>query len=35
LSEDELNAFGAVGWELVGVATLTTIVQFYFKRVRS
>jgi hypothetical protein len=35
LSEDELNALGAVGWELVGVATLTTNVQFYLKRVRS
>ena len=35
LSEDDLNAFGAAGWELVGVVTLTTTVQFYFKRVRS
>jgi hypothetical protein len=35
LAEHELNAFGAAGWELVGVVTLTTTVQFYFKRVRS
>lgn len=35
LSENDLNALGAVGWELVGVVTVTTNVQFFFKRVRS
>ena len=34
-SEDELNALGRNGWELVGVAPLANRVQFYFKRVRS
>ena len=34
LSEEELNALGAEGWELAGTATLPRQVQFYFKRVR-
>ena len=33
LSQDELNAFGKDGWELVGVVPLPNTVQFYFKRV--
>jgi hypothetical protein len=35
VSEDELNALGKVGWELVGVLTLSGTVRFYLKRVRS
>ena len=35
LSEEELNAIGASGWELVGVVTLQSKAQFYFKRVRT
>jgi hypothetical protein len=35
LTEDELNALGKDGWELVGVVPLTATVQFYFKRVRA
>jgi hypothetical protein len=35
LSEDELNALGSEGWELVGVVTLPTRVQFFFKRLES
>jgi hypothetical protein len=34
LTEDELNALGKDGWELVGVVPLTSKVQFYLKRVR-
>jgi hypothetical protein len=34
LSDTELNALGAGGWELAGVVTLPDKVQFYFKRVR-
>lgn len=34
LSEQELNALGVSGWELVGVVTLPDQVQFYFKRIR-
>jgi len=34
-SEEELNALGRDGWELVGVVPLPNNVQFYFKRVRS
>lgn len=34
LSEDELNALGGEGWELVGAATVADHVQFYFKRGR-
>jgi len=30
--EAELNALGAQGWELVGVATEGTALHFYFKR---
>jgi hypothetical protein len=35
LSEQELNALGASGWELTGVVTLRAKVQFYFKRIRT
>jgi hypothetical protein len=31
-TEDELNALGADGWELVGIFTATPFVYFYFKR---
>ena len=31
-SEEELNALGAEGWELVGVIGLPDTSQFYFKR---
>jgi hypothetical protein len=34
LSEDELNALGKDGWELVGVVPLARTVQFYLKRIR-
>jgi hypothetical protein len=33
-TEDDLNAFGTEGWELVGVVALPTKVQYYFKRAR-
>jgi hypothetical protein len=35
MTEDELNALGAEGWELAGVAVLPDKAQFYFKRVRT
>jgi hypothetical protein len=35
LSEHELDAFGAKGWELVGIVPLAGTVHFYFKRVRT
>lgn len=35
LTEDELNALGKDGWELVGVVPLGDAVQFFFKRLRS
>lgn len=31
-SEDELNALGREGWELVGVLHAAPLVHFYFKR---
>lgn len=34
LSEQELDALGANGWELAGVVALPGRVHFYFKRVR-
>jgi hypothetical protein len=34
LSERELNELGTIGWEIVGVVTLSRKVQCYFKRVR-
>jgi hypothetical protein len=34
LSEPELNALGAEGWELTGVAGIERRVHFYFKRER-
>jgi hypothetical protein len=34
LSEAELNALGAEGWELTGVAPAGRSVHFYFKRER-
>jgi hypothetical protein len=34
LTEDDLNALGKDGWELVGVVPLPNGVQFYLKRVR-
>ena len=30
--EEEMNALGAEGWELVGVVSHSNSVQFYFKR---
>jgi hypothetical protein len=35
LPEDELNALGKEGWELVGVVASSGTVQFYLKRLRS
>jgi hypothetical protein len=35
VSEEELNALGAEGWELVGVVALPETTQFYFKRART
>jgi hypothetical protein len=35
MTEDELNALGAEGWELVGVVALPDTTQFYFKRARA
>jgi hypothetical protein len=35
ISEEELNALGAEGWELVGVIGLPDTSQFYLKRVRT
>ena len=32
LSEDELNALGAEGWEMSGVAQHSSTTHFYFKR---
>jgi hypothetical protein len=34
-SEEELNALGAEGWELVGIVALPETAQFYFKRART
>jgi len=34
LSQDELNALGKDGWELVAVVPLSNTVQFYLKRIR-
>lgn len=34
LSEDELNALGRSGWELVGVSALAGKTSFFFKRPR-
>ncbi len=31
-TEDELNALGAEGWELVGVLSSGSVARFYFKR---
>jgi hypothetical protein len=35
VSEDELNALGKDGWELVGVVPATSDVRFVFKRVKA
>jgi hypothetical protein len=35
VSEEELNALGAEGWELVGVVALPETMQFYFKRAQT
>jgi Domain of unknown function (DUF4177) len=35
VSEDELNALGKDGWELVGVVPVHAAVQFVFKRTQS
>jgi hypothetical protein len=32
LNEDELNALGAEGWEMVGILNATPLTYFYFKR---
>ena len=32
LTQDELNALGKDGWELVGIVLLLNTVQFYLKR---
>ena len=32
LSDDELNALGAEGWEMSGVAQQSPLTYFYFKR---
>lgn len=34
LTQDELNALGKDGWELVGIVPLLNTVQFYLKRIR-
>jgi hypothetical protein len=34
LTQDELNALGKDGWELVGIVALLNTVQFYLKRIR-
>jgi hypothetical protein len=31
-SEEEMNALGAQGWELAGIANQQKLVHFYFKR---
>jgi hypothetical protein len=35
MSEAQLNALGAEGWELVGVVAVAEVPQFYFKRART
>jgi Domain of unknown function (DUF4177) len=35
LGQDELNALGKDGWELVGVVPMSDTVQFYLKRIRA
>lgn len=35
LGQDELNALGKDGWELVGVVPVSHTVQFYLKRLRA
>ena len=35
MTQDELNALGADGWELAGVLALLDTTNFYFKRVRA
>lgn len=35
MTQEELNALGAEGWELVGVVALGEKTNFYFKRVRA
>jgi hypothetical protein len=35
LSEEQLNALGAEGWELVGVVALPPTTQFYLKRAQT
>jgi hypothetical protein len=34
-TEDDLNALGNDGWELVGILTISNRVQFYLKRSRT
>lgn len=34
ISDQELNALGAEGWELAGIASVPNGVHFYFKRPR-
>jgi hypothetical protein len=35
VSEEELNALGTEGWELVGVVALPETTRFYFKRAKT
>src|SRR5688500_10568561 len=35
LGQDELNALGKDGWELVGVVPVSNAVQYYLKRLRA
>lgn len=34
LTQDELNALGKDGWQLVGIVPVLNTVQFYLKRIR-
>ena len=34
-TEQDLNPLGKDGWELVGITTIASIMQFYLKRIRN